>query len=69
MSPPPRWSPGWLTIAIASAAGFLLGVVVLVIARGMGQDPRATSASFQPSQSIGLGTSNVSPEATRRPSK
>ena len=30
--------------------------------------PRATSASFQPSQSIGLRTSNVSADATRRPS-
>ena len=39
MSPgPPHWAPGWLTIGIAGAAGFLLGVVVLVIARGVVHD-------------------------------
>jgi hypothetical protein len=35
---PPNWAPGWLTIGIAGAAGFLLGVVVLVIARGVVHD-------------------------------
>jgi len=35
---PPNWSPGWLTLGIAGAAGFLLGVVVLVIARGVVHD-------------------------------
>ena len=34
----PRWTPGWLTLAIAGAAGFLLGVVVLVLARGVVHD-------------------------------
>ena len=39
MSPsPPTWTPGWLTLGIAGAAGFLLGVVVLVIARGVVHD-------------------------------
>ena len=39
MSPqPPHWAPGWLTIGIAGAAGFLLGVVVLVVARGVVHD-------------------------------
>ena len=39
MSPgPPNWAPGWLTIGIAGAAGFLLGVVVLVVARGVVHD-------------------------------
>jgi hypothetical protein len=35
---PPNWAPGWLTIGIAGAAGFLLGVVVLVVARGVVHD-------------------------------
>jgi hypothetical protein len=35
---PPHWAPGWLTIGIAGAAGFLLGVVVLVVARGVVHD-------------------------------
>jgi len=34
----PRWTPGWMTLAIAGAAGFLLGVVVLVLARGVVHD-------------------------------
>jgi hypothetical protein len=38
MITPTRWSPGWLTIAIAGSAGFLLGVVVLVLARGVVHD-------------------------------
>ena len=38
MSLDPRWTPGWLTLAIAGAAGFLLGVVVLVLARGVVHD-------------------------------
>lgn len=43
MSPgPPRWAPGWLTIGIAGAAGFLLGVVVLVVARGVVHDTTKT---------------------------
>lgn len=33
-----RWTPGLLTLAIAGSAGFLLGVVVLVIARGVVHD-------------------------------
>jgi beta-lactam-binding protein with PASTA domain len=33
-----RWLPGWLTIGIAGAAGFLMGVVVLVVARGVVHD-------------------------------
>lgn len=33
-----RWAPGLLTLGIAGAAGFLLGVVVLVIARGVVHD-------------------------------
>jgi beta-lactam-binding protein with PASTA domain len=32
------WRPGWLTLGIAGAAGFLLGVVVLVAARGIVHD-------------------------------
>jgi hypothetical protein len=36
--PGPSWSPGWLTLGIAGAAGFLLGVVVLVLARGIVHD-------------------------------
>jgi hypothetical protein len=35
---PPHWAPGWLPIAIAGAAGFLLGVVVLVLVRGVVHD-------------------------------
>jgi hypothetical protein len=35
---PPHWAPGWLTLGIAGAAGFLLGVVVLVVARGVVHD-------------------------------
>ncbi|MBX5441319.1 MAG: PASTA domain-containing protein [Solirubrobacteraceae bacterium] len=38
MTPPERWVPGWLTLGIVGAAGFLLGVVVLVIARGVVHD-------------------------------
>jgi hypothetical protein len=38
VTPGPRWSPGWLTLGIAGAAGFLLGVVVLVLARGVIHD-------------------------------
>ncbi len=38
MTPGQRWGPGWLTLGIAGAAGFLLGVVVLVIARGVVHD-------------------------------
>jgi beta-lactam-binding protein with PASTA domain len=38
VSRPPHWAPGWLTIGIAGAAGFLLGVVVLVLARGVVHD-------------------------------
>lgn len=38
MTPDPRWVPGWLTLGIAGAAGFLLGVVVLVAARGVVHD-------------------------------
>lgn len=33
-----RWTPGLLTLGIAGAAGFLLGVVVLVVARGVVHD-------------------------------
>jgi PASTA domain len=36
--PGPDWRPGWLTLGIAGAAGFLLGVVVLVLARGIVHD-------------------------------
>jgi beta-lactam-binding protein with PASTA domain len=32
------WTPGLVTLGIAGAAGFLLGVVVLVIARGVVHD-------------------------------
>jgi hypothetical protein len=35
---PPHWVPGWVTLGIAGAAGFLLGVVVLVLARGVVHD-------------------------------
>jgi len=35
---PPHWAPGWLTLGIVGAAGFLLGVVVLVAARGVVHD-------------------------------
>jgi beta-lactam-binding protein with PASTA domain len=42
MSGAPRWSPGWLTLTIAGAAGFLLGVVVLVAARGIVHDEART---------------------------
>jgi beta-lactam-binding protein with PASTA domain len=38
VTPGPRWAPGWLTLGIAGAAGFLLGVVVLVVARGVVHD-------------------------------
>lgn len=38
MNAPQRWVPGWLTLGIVGAAGFLLGVVVLVIARGVVHD-------------------------------
>ncbi len=35
---PSRWVPAWTTIGIAGAAGFLLGVVILVAARGIVHD-------------------------------
>jgi beta-lactam-binding protein with PASTA domain len=40
---PPHWVPGWLTLAITGAAGFLLGVVVLVLARGVVHDKTHTT--------------------------
>jgi beta-lactam-binding protein with PASTA domain len=43
----PHWVPGWLTIGIAGAAGFLLGVVVLVIARGVVHDTVRTVTQVQ----------------------
>jgi hypothetical protein len=39
---PPHWVPGWLTLGITGAAGFLLGVVVLVLARGVVHDQTHT---------------------------
>jgi hypothetical protein len=41
---PPHWVPGWVTLGIAGAAGFLLGVVVLVLARGVVHDTTKTVA-------------------------
>jgi beta-lactam-binding protein with PASTA domain len=40
---PPHWAPGWLTLGITGAAGFLLGVVVLVAARGIVHDKTHTT--------------------------
>lgn len=40
---PPHWAPGWLTLGITGAAGFLLGVVVLVLARGVVHDKTHTT--------------------------
>jgi HAMP domain-containing protein len=39
---PPHWVPGWVTLGIVGAAGFLLGVVVLVLARGVVHDQTQT---------------------------
>ena len=53
MTPRDRWAPGLLTLGIAGAAGFLLGVVVLVLVRGVVHDEvrtvtRTTQVFVQP---------------------
>lgn len=63
MTPAARWRPGWLTIAIAGAAGFLLGVVVLVLARGIVHDAPRTVTRTVAIQAAGP----LVPDVRRRP--
>jgi beta-lactam-binding protein with PASTA domain len=68
MSDRSRWVPGWVTIGIAGAAGFLLGVVVLVVARGVVHDEvrtvaRTVEVQVQPRVPDVIGTSLEEAEA------
>ena len=65
---PPRWIPAWTTIGIAGAAGFLLGVVVLVAARGFVHDDvrtvtRTVEVAVQPRVPDVVGESLTEAEA------
>ena len=68
---PPRWVPAWTTIGIAGAAGFLLGVVVLVAARGVVHDDvrtvtRTVEVEVQPRVPDVVGVSLTEAEAALR---